>query len=697
MVIFSNFLYKIDLTLPLWFQTGKPVKIRFGARSGKTARIPGFHVFSPGSRFFAKTLALLVLCAFQTLPVHAQEDSGDAVLDVGEITVTGTRTEKRLKDSPVVTEVIGAEEIENSSAATVTEILDDYGLLVSGGPMGDDIQLQGMGEGRVLYLVDGKRVTGRIAQRINGETMPLSNVERIEIVRGPQSALYGSDGIGGVINIITKKPKDAFSLSLGLSNSFLLAHDNPDTAKKPKAFENFNPIREQHFTADIGIPIAVTRNTLTLEASRGAFYLNERQDSSLLPEYYRGRAGLDTAFPLGENADMSLGGSFMAMRSDERTSAFDSRDRLSYLRADGYIEAELFPIESGKLTLRLYDNYYQRDKNGWSAIERKWTGNYHEYENLAALEAIGSYDGLDHFIFTAGLEGAYNSMDKYNLKNKDGTFADVDKEALFVQAEHYQEDRYSLILGARGERSSQFGWGGAPKFSALVHLPAGLRLLGGAGLGYRSPSFNDLYVTMDDTVVAGHPRVLGNADLKPEYALSFNLALEYSKEKLFFAQINGYYTELWNEIIYEYLGIISGAENYQNRNVARSLRTGFDSEGRLTLFKNVFVSAGYSWLYAYDRSEGERLYAQPAHTLKEKLGWDYKKAGIHTYLQGRYFSPLDPTDDSYGHRFVLDFYFAITLADHITVHAAVDNITGLIDPLGPTVGREFTLGLKYTL
>ncbi|MDR3148324.1 MAG: hypothetical protein LBU00_08125, partial [Treponema sp.] len=77
-----------------------------------------------------KPPALPALCFLLALSAAAQDgEAGDGVFDLGEITVTGTRTEKRLTDAPVVTEVITAEEIENSSAATVTEILDDYGLM----------------------------------------------------------------------------------------------------------------------------------------------------------------------------------------------------------------------------------------------------------------------------------------------------------------------------------------------------------------------------------------------------------------------------------------------------------------------------------------------------------------------------------------------------------------------------------------
>jgi outer membrane receptor for ferrienterochelin and colicins len=644
-------------------------------------------------------VALAAFCG-TAFAQEERETENEAVYRLEDITVTGTRTEKRLKDSPVVTEVITAEEIEHSSAATVTELLEDYGVMYTGGPMGDSVQLQGMGGRLILYLVDGKRVSGRINDKLDGDTMPLSNVARIEIVRGPQSALYGSDGIGGVINIITKKPGDEFSLSVAIRNSFLLAHDNPDTDEKPKAFDDFDPFREQHLAAASGFPIGVTRNLISLEGSRGAFYLNESKSASLLPEYYRGKAGLDTSFPLGDSAEMTVGGSFMAMRSDEQTTKLGALTRRDYLRAGGYVEAELAPW-SGTLTLRLYDDYYQRDMDSYSAILDTWTtGSNHEYENIAAFEAIGSYDGIDPFIFTAGFEGAYNTIDKYNLRNDGSSFAGVDKEALYVQAEYFKEDRYSFILGLRGERSSQFGLGGAPKFSAMFHLPKGFRLLGGAGLGYRAPSFGDLYMAMDETIVAGHPTIMGNENLKPEYALGFNLALEYTKENLFFAQINGYYTELWNEITYVIQSdkTASGADVYLYENILRSLRTGFDAEGRLTLFKSAFVSAGYSWLYAYDRSEEEEVRAQPAHTVKGKLGWDYKKAGIYTYLQGRYFSPLDPDDPPYDvSRFTLDFYFAYTFAKHFTAHVSLDNITGLIDPLGPTVGRKFTIGLKYVL
>jgi outer membrane receptor for ferrienterochelin and colicins len=242
----------------------------------------------------------------------------------------------------------------------------------------------------------------------------------------------------------------------------------------------------------------------------------------------------------------------------------------------------------------------------------------------------------------------------------------------------------------------------------MYRLPAGFRVLGGAGLGYRAPDFNDLYLIKDDN--DGSPLVLGNEDLGPEYALGFNLGLEYARPGRFFAQINGYYTELFNEIAYLYQGNTqAGKMIFQRDNISRSLRTGLDAEGRLTLFGGVFVSAGYSWLYAYDRLEDEELRLQPAHTVKTKLGWDHDKSGIAAHLQGRFFSAfkttgmgtgiagLDAEAVQYDARFILDFYFSVSFAKHFNAHLSVDNITGRIHPLGPATGQTVTVGLKYFL
>jgi outer membrane receptor for ferrienterochelin and colicins len=644
----------------------------------------------------------------ETVPGTEFDDTNWDDADVfyaGEITVTGTRTEKRLTDSPVATEIISTEEIENSSADTLSEVLDDYGLMYSSNAMGDYIQLQGLGESRVLYLIDGRRVPGRVAGRLNGETLPLDNVERIEIVRGPQSALYGSDGIGGVVNIITKKPKDRFSLSAGISNSFILAYDDPGTTKKTGPFDNLAPLREQRAAIRLGLPIGITRNSLSLGFSRAGFYLDEGERTSILPRYLRGQGSLETIVAVTDLSELRLGGGFTFLQSDQQTNTAGSLSRSDYIRAEGFADFEFFPLPELVLNLRLYDNYFQRDRSAYSSTVDQWydTGQF-ENENFAALEAGGTWAGFAQWLLSTGLEVSYNSMDKFNLTEK---VKSVDREAVFVQAERFKEGVYSVLAGFRIERNSQYGFSYAPKVSAMYHLPrpgggeSGFRLLGNAGLGYRAPNFNDLYLVKDDPP---HPLILGNPDLRPEYAVNAGAGLEYAHARGS-AVINGYYTELFDAIDYFKTGQVErGMIVWDTGNIKRSLRTGFDTEGKLFFLTYAYASAGYSYLYAYDRTAGAELHPQPAHTVKFRLGLDTgkaaaepKKVAVTAWAGGRFFSAVETIQNTSDNRFVLDAYLAVFFGAHFKVYASADNLTGTIDIFfGPAVPQTFSLGLNYT-
>jgi outer membrane receptor for ferrienterochelin and colicins len=654
-------------------------------------------------RFFIQ-LMVVILCIGLAASLAAEENT-QPIHQLEGITVTGTGAEKRLKDSPVATEVISAEEIKNSGVATVGDVLNEYGLMYWSNAQGDYVMLQGLGSGRILYLVNGKRVAGRVGQRLNGATMPLGEVERVEIVRGPQSALYGSESIGGVINIITKKPQDAFSLSASLENRSFLASDDPETDKEEKLFDDFVPLREQIGTLSVTFPVGPLRAMLSLEGSRGDFFGKQKNSSnnieSIMPEYYRGGGNLDTAISLGDTSELRVGGSFMLMQNDVKTYTNGNLARNEYLRGDGYAELAFTPIESTGVTVKVYDNFYDRNNDSYVGTSDKWTtGESHENENLAVLDLQAVYEGLPNFLFTGGFEAAYNSMAHYDFTDT----AAIDKEALFLQAEWFNEDKHSLIGGVRVERNSQFGFMAAPKLSGMYYFFEGFRVLGGAGMGYRAPAFNELYRDFTSTRGTKY-HIIPNPDLDPEYSLNFNLGAEYASSRGFL-RANGFYTELFNEIILNNktgLADENGLRIDVRENMARSLRVGADAEGQLNLLKYFFISAAYSWIYAYDRTEGTELHDQPAHTVKGKIGFNYEDGGpavtrINTYFQGRFFSPRgDDTYDDDDPRFILDFNFNIGLCKHFTVHTSVNNITGAVSRFGPETGQSITLGLSYTL
>jgi outer membrane receptor for ferrienterochelin and colicins len=667
--------------------------------------------------------AVIVMAGVLTLSAE-EEDADEAYLllqDGQGLTITGTRTEKRLQDTPQVTEIITKKEIDASGAASVHDVLAEYGLMFASNGMGDYVAMQGLGEGRILYLVNGRRIAGRIAQRLNGETLPLSNIERIEIVRGPQSALYGSEGIGGIINIITQEPEDTFSLEISVKNAFHFAYDNPDTSATPQPFDDFNPLREQTALVNTNFTLGPVFNTIALSGSRGAFYYNEDRSRSILPEQYQGSAGLETAFSPLSWLHLNMGGSFMGMQHEDKTSLAGDSTRYRHSRAEGHIQTTLSLTESTQFSINLYDTFYQRDKDGYTAGDDYWVaGENHENEHILSLEAQGVWSGFTHWILLGGVEAAYNSMDKYNFDNAGSSHVWVDKEAFFLQAERSVEYAYSVIGGIRLERNGQFGLVAAPKISAMYYITPDFRLLGGAGIGYRAPSFSDLYQITDSTRYVMYP----NPDMKPEYALSFNAGAEFANP-VYFAQVNYFYSELFEEIHYFYrdtqtnepVSFDNGQvqKNDANKpirfrdNLSRSRRFGFDAEGRVAFARYFFLSAGESFIFAYNVSDQEVLHDVPANTIKVKLGLNterVRKNPVYTYIGARFIVPLEDGSDQDKPQFVLDYFFNVQIASHWTIHFSVTNITGEIGYYyssedekwtghGSKVGQNVSVGVRF--
>jgi outer membrane receptor for ferrienterochelin and colicins len=134
--------------------------------------------------------------------VFSQQSDTTIVLE--DVVITATRSEISLEDSPVPTEVIGKEEIEKLNLITMQDLLQQKGFFVAPVKSGG-FQLRGLSSEYVLVMIDGVPVAGRESGALDVSNINLDNVERVEIVKGSMSSLWGNHAIGGVINIITKK------------------------------------------------------------------------------------------------------------------------------------------------------------------------------------------------------------------------------------------------------------------------------------------------------------------------------------------------------------------------------------------------------------------------------------------------------------------------------------------------------------
>ena len=137
-------------------------------------------------------------------------------IDLNEVVVTGTKSEKMLKNVPVLTQVISARKMLELGITNATDALQNMvpGLNIRHDGTLVKVTLQGMDAKYVLFLIDGERIAGEIDGDIDYSMLNLENIDHIEVIKGASSSLYGSNAIGGVINIITKKINEPFDAKL---------------------------------------------------------------------------------------------------------------------------------------------------------------------------------------------------------------------------------------------------------------------------------------------------------------------------------------------------------------------------------------------------------------------------------------------------------------------------------------------------
>ena len=170
------------------------------------------------------------------LDTRYQEDVevvlSENILDYEDVVITGTKLETYIKDVPVLTHVISSEDLESSVYNSVKEVLEmtlpnvQNVMSTHAGVSNDRMKIQGLDNKYVLFLIDGVRVSGEFAGNLDFSMLNLSNVEKIEIIEGGMSSLYGSSAVGGVVNIITKKNTKPFNFNY----SYL--HDDPSVVSQ---------------------------------------------------------------------------------------------------------------------------------------------------------------------------------------------------------------------------------------------------------------------------------------------------------------------------------------------------------------------------------------------------------------------------------------------------------------------------------
>ena len=669
------------------------------------------------SGIVALLLGLASNASAQSILEGKKQEELSVLLD--EVVVTGTGTEHYLKDAPVQTEVITRKALEQFQARSMEELLSGLSpsLSIHDGDMGSRIQLNGLNNDYILIMIDGKRMNGDVGGQNDLNLLNPAHIERIEIVKGAASSLYGSDAIAGVINIITKKNLDKTdytsttrvgehgdvreSTSLGLTigkvksvTGVNFRHTdgwrNTDLQWNQQQLKSGSTLmtvnRSSNYTVSEELEWEVN-NKLNLHAG-GSYY--ERWVSrshgqwSYLPNdfYYR-------------NYGFSAGTKYR-LNGRNYLKADLSYDRYGYFYDYKLQEVTDYFKEGNRIT------YYpgQRIKQ---SLQRQVLG-----------QAKGVFYFGERHILNAGIEYLYNHLESPH--HIDGDKASTYTLAAYAQEEWTAMEDLVVTVGARGTLHQETGFNLSPKISALYKM-RDFHLRASYALGYKSPTVKELFYNYTATLGGGALTAYhGNLDLKAQTSQYASVGLEYVG-KQFQASVTGYVNLLRNMIelveinltAEEKLNEIEKSKQYMNLTKARIWGVDFTFHYHPT--KDITVGGGYSFAdpkaqypnQGINYMEYIPMDATSQHHATLNATWQHawKRYRLGLGVYGRYESVRRYVEDNQADAFqIWRINTAHTLLKMkkwtLTLNAGVDNVFHYVDrtPFGrnratTTPGRTF--------
>jgi len=589
---------------------------------------------------------------------------------LSSLVVTASRRLQQLKDAAVATEVVGREELRRSGSTDLASVLvERTGVSAEGGhPVGTGIMLQGLGSERVLVLLDGQPMIGRLSGSLDLSRIPVAMVERVEVVKGPQSTLYGSDAMGGVVNVITRAPvSGSWEAGLDLVGG---SRNRMDAAVDARG-----TLGAMAFTAEAG-----------------------RRSLELVPGY-AGDAGTvatrhDAAARTQWSVDSSLsifaGGTLLDESQRWKSGAlFHFADNLQWSGRAGAI----WRRGAHTFTPTVYATEF-RHLSRRSTLPQAIAGTGEE-ESQRLLEAELLYAGtFGALAIDGGIEARRDAIRSDRVQGANRALLSAEP---FLQAT-LSTGRWSLVPGARVSWSEQWGTHFTPRIATMFRPTPQLAFRASVGQGFRAPSFKELYMEFLNTGTADGYRVRGNHALRPESSRNVTTSVEWAGDRVY-ARTQLFYNRFDDFIETVELADSSGLRLFTYGNVEDGVTWGTELELGTT-WRGLRAEAGYGYLVAENRRTGESLPGRPTHSARASLGYA-RASGLRVTLTGIHTGStlVSRDDDAAVERsgFTrLDVRVAQALPRGLEVSAGVDNLTDTRPELWPGyVNRQFHFGIGW--
>ena len=615
------------------------------------------------ARIVLKMLVAL-LCISSTTALASNLSS----VDMDEMVVTATMTPKELTAVPGAFEVITAEQIEMTGAETLDEVLEDALGVVLEPVAGRGMipQIRGLSNKRVLVMIDGMRFsTGFRDTTVDFSEFSTEFVERIEIVRGPSSALYGSEAIGGVINIITKSPPAEFSGSLTTRYGINTYGEAENYVVKGAAGSTFGKL---------GIIAYGHANASDNFDRQYDDYFSDIDDE----QRYSG--GIKLNLDLTDEHRITTGVYYSETSREglrPKNNTITDRDAESD-RTNAYVQYDGHVADSS-IMLRSYYSQFQLDRN-YRDIGGLNSGNKYTYERFDIDNEIYQVEGrlsrvfADNHLLSLGLE--YREEERSGVENRGETEVNdsIDNSAVFIQDDFQLFTGLQVTAGLRLDDHSDFGSEVSPRISMIYSLRENLRLKASYGEGFRAPSLYELYVQ----TINLQGDVMPNPDLDPESSKSYEVGIEGECGR-FSSKIMIFRNDMEDMIVKAKTGSrIAGSKTvsiYEMRNVDEAYTQGVELEARLELSERLNLTGNTIFIDSENDETGDDLLDVPEVKSHLRLTYRNASAGFKGNLRMNYVGrQFISADNQVGGHTEWDVYVAKTIQERFELFAGIDNV-----------------------
>ena len=537
------------------------------------------------------------------------------VMHLNGVVVTGSRTERPVKLSPITTQVLGGKALVDAGYSDLQHALQQEtpGMNIQKVGFGNEISMQGLDARHVLFLQDGERMTGDMAGNLDYERFNLHAIDRIEIVKGASSTLYGSRASGAVINLISKKTQKPLDIQAGVR----FAQMNQRNYKQPNPkdflymFEKNSDRPNLQSWVSAGIKQGkITSQTDVWYSSSDAFYMYQSDKdkkvytkeanpflphditlTSIAPRSPMGIEGtehLSVAQKLYYEPSKSLSlqayGSMFFMNSYDLIQDMtfsQSRDFMAGIKLK-YDVKDWFTVN-----LSLHGDFYDRFKRHERIDERKNVYKSKIFEPRLTLTS--SYFTGHNIIF--GVEHTTDELTSDRFVNRRMTTRSLHETEYFLQDEWTVNSHWMLSSGVRTNFSKAFGFMWMPKIAIKYAPDNHWALRANYSMGYRAPSIKELFFNWDHL---GMFQIKGSENLQSEKNNYFSLGAEYSKDR-FFINVNAY-ANIFNKKIEGVWRIYDMQYNFEYINLKSQRMLGVEAIMKWRLTDNFMLNATYSYV-----------------------------------------------------------------------------------------------------